>query len=156
MSTNGSVSHANEHLLHPVLGAFFYRHPMPQSTIHRPRGKIVLADKLFWRNSSNKVAWAGFSNLHPILHANARTVGELDVFAHPRLALHVLNRHVLNADGMAIREFQMVNDFLERRWSNAHFRSCLKDCIKVCHRKAEILKLRSGRYTHVHEPDWSS
>ena len=137
-----AMGHADEYFFHPVLGAFFhYGVQRRNQGLTALEGKALLADKLFLKKLfKQRCLCEFFQNLNPVFHADARAVGELDVLAHPGLALHVLNGHVLDTDGMAVREFQMVDDFLQCRRPDAHFRSCLKDRVQICRRQAEILQ----------------
>ena len=103
-----AVGHADEHFLHPVLGALFHHGIQCRNQgLTALEGKALLANKLFLEKLFKQGRLREFfQNLNPVFYADARAVGELDVLAHPGLALHVLNGHVLDANGVAIRQLQ--------------------------------------------------
>ena len=128
-----AVGHTDEHFLHPMLGALFHHGIQCRNQgLTALEGKALLANKLFLEKLFKQGRLSEFfQNLNPVFYADARAVGELDVLAHPGLALHVLNGHVLDANGVAIGQLQVIDNLLQRRRSDAHLRSRLKDRIKV-------------------------
>ena len=101
-----AMGHADEHFLHALLGTFLYRGIQCRNQrLTALEGKTLLADKFFLEELFEQGSLREFlQNLNPVFYADARAVGELNVLAHPGLELHVLNGHVFDADGVAIRQ----------------------------------------------------
>ena len=148
------MGHADENFLNALLGTFLYHgiqcRNQRLTTLER---KALLADKFFLEELFEQGSLREFlQNLNPVFYADARAVGELNVLAHPGLQLHVLNGHVFDADGVAIRQLQVVDNLLQRRRPDAHLRSRLKNRIKVRRRQAEVTQaqIRAVHATRSH------